>query len=115
MHEKDLYPAIEKFLTSNRNCLPEYVGTELALKRGEKNLRADVFGVANRDDKSVYLCEGKKGTKLRLFLNEPSNFWNAQIIANFLCQNIVNFDVPWHRGCLAFRRIIIHRMIPAFT
>ncbi|MBN2267117.1 MAG: hypothetical protein JW725_02130 [Candidatus Babeliaceae bacterium] len=53
MHEKDLYPAIEKFLTSNRNCLPEYVGTELALKIGKTNLRADVVGVLNQGEKTT--------------------------------------------------------------
>jgi len=30
-----------------KNCLPEYVGTELSLKGGEKSLRADVFDVSN--------------------------------------------------------------------
>ena len=67
MLEKDLYPAIEKFLTSNKNCLSEYIGTELALKRGERGLRADVFGVSNGDEKIVYLCEGKKELKPRSF------------------------------------------------
>lgn len=67
MYEKDLYPDIEKFLTRNKNCLPEYVGTELALKRGERSLRADVFGVSNGDEKIVHLCEGKKEMKHRSF------------------------------------------------
>jgi hypothetical protein len=43
MLEKDFYPSIEKILTRNKNCLPEYVGTELSLKSGETNLRAVVF------------------------------------------------------------------------
>ena len=60
MHEKGLYPAVEKFLKSQKNCLAEYVGTELSLKRGEKSLRADVFGVSNEGEKTIYSCEGKK-------------------------------------------------------
>ena len=60
MHEKDLYPAVEKFLKTQKNCLAECVGTELSLKRGETSLRADVFGVSNQDEKTIYLCEGKK-------------------------------------------------------
>jgi hypothetical protein len=38
--------AVEKFLKTQKNCLSEYVGTELALKRGKNSLRADVFGVS---------------------------------------------------------------------
>ncbi|MEA2032058.1 MAG: hypothetical protein U9N41_00555 [Euryarchaeota archaeon] len=41
MHEKDLYPAVQTFLKLQKNCLSEYVGTELSLKRGEKSLRAE--------------------------------------------------------------------------
>ncbi len=40
MHEKDLYPAVEKFLKAQKNCLSEYVGNELSLKRGKNSLRA---------------------------------------------------------------------------
>jgi len=63
MHEKELYPAVERFLKTKKNCLSEYVGTELSLKRGKASLRADVFGVSksNQDEKTIYLCEGKKG------------------------------------------------------
>jgi len=62
MHEKDLYPTVEKFLKHQKNCLSEYVGTELSLKRGKTSLRADVFGVlkSNEGEKIIYLCEGKK-------------------------------------------------------
>ena len=60
MSEKDLYPAVKKFLKTQKNCLSEYVGTELSLKRGKTNLRADVFEVSNQGEKSIYLCEGKK-------------------------------------------------------
>ena len=35
MHEKDLYPAVETFLKTQKNCIAEYVGTELSQKRGE--------------------------------------------------------------------------------
>ena len=34
MYEKNLYPAVEKFLKTQKNCLSEYVGSELSLKRG---------------------------------------------------------------------------------
>ena len=63
MHEKDRYSAVEKFLKTQKNCLAEYVGTELSLKRGKTSLRADVFGVSksNQDERIIYLCEGKKG------------------------------------------------------
>ncbi|MHC1593785.1 MAG: hypothetical protein ACXQT2_00510 [Methanotrichaceae archaeon] len=67
MHEKDLYPAVEQFLKTQKNCPSEYVGTELSLKRGDKSLRADVFGVSNKGEKTIYLCEGKKELKYRSF------------------------------------------------
>ena len=60
MHEKDLYPAVQTFLKHQKNCLSEYVGTELSLKRGEKSIRADVFGVSNEGEKTIHSCEGKK-------------------------------------------------------
>ena len=41
MHEKDLYPTVETFLKTKKNCLSEYVGTELSLKRGKTSLRAE--------------------------------------------------------------------------
>ena len=41
MHEKELYPTVEKFLKVKKNCISEYVGTELSLKRGETRLRAE--------------------------------------------------------------------------
>jgi len=46
MHKKELYPTVEQFLKTEKNCLPEYVGTELSLKRGKNSLRADVFDVS---------------------------------------------------------------------
>ena len=67
MHEKELYPLVETFLKSKKNCLSEYVGNELSLKRGKKSIRADVFGVSNQDGKTLYLCEGKKELKRRSF------------------------------------------------
>jgi len=30
MYEKELYPAVETFLKSKKNCLSEYVGNELS-------------------------------------------------------------------------------------
>jgi len=47
MHEKGLYPAVEHFLKHQKDCLAEYVKTELSLKRGKTRLRIDVFGVSN--------------------------------------------------------------------
>ncbi len=67
MYEKDLYPAVEDFLKTQKNCLAEYVGTELSLKRGKTSLRVDVFGVSNQDERIVYLCEGKRERKRRSF------------------------------------------------
>jgi len=67
MHEKDLYPAVENFLKTRKSCLSEYVGTELSIKRGKTRLRADVFGVSNQDEKTIYLCEGKRELKRRSF------------------------------------------------
>jgi len=46
MHEKYLYPAVEEFLKTKKNCLSEYVGSELSLKRCKTSLRADVFDVS---------------------------------------------------------------------
>ena len=37
MHEKELYPLVERFLKTQKNCLSEYVGSELSLKRGKNN------------------------------------------------------------------------------
>jgi hypothetical protein len=67
MYEKELYPAVQTFLKLQKNCLSEYVGTELSLKRGKTSLRADVFGVSNQDEQIIYLCEGKKELKRRSF------------------------------------------------
>ncbi|MGB7533106.1 MAG: hypothetical protein WA977_09065 [Halobacteriota archaeon] len=41
MYEKELYPAVEKFLKLQKNCLSEYVGNELSLKRGKNSLRVE--------------------------------------------------------------------------
>ena len=69
MHEKDLYPVVETFLKTQKNCLSEYVASELSLKRGKTSLRADMFGVSksNQCEKTIYLCEGKKELKRRSF------------------------------------------------
>jgi len=41
-----------------KNCIVEYFGTELTLKRGKTSLRADVFGVSNQAEKlSIYAKE----------------------------------------------------------
>jgi hypothetical protein len=64
MLEKDLYPAVEDFLKRQKNCIPEYVGTELSLKSGGK-LRVDVFGISDEGKKIIYLCEGKKDLSSR--------------------------------------------------
>ncbi|NQE06025.1 hypothetical protein C5S32_09160 [ANME-1 cluster archaeon GoMg1] len=41
VHEKYLYPAVETFLKTQKNCLSEYVGSELSLKRGRTSIRAE--------------------------------------------------------------------------
>jgi hypothetical protein len=51
---------VEKFLKIQKNCLSEYVGSELSLKSGKKSLEAGVFGVSNNGEKFTYLCEGKR-------------------------------------------------------
>ena len=53
MHEKELYPAVEEFLKTQKKCLSEYVGSELSLKRGKTSLRTDVFGVSNQDEQII--------------------------------------------------------------
>jgi len=52
-------------LKAQKNCIGEYVGTELSLKRGRASLRADVFEISksNQGEKTIYLCEGKKELK----------------------------------------------------
>nr|AAU84169.1 hypothetical protein GZ37D1_16 [uncultured archaeon GZfos37D1] len=55
-----MYPAVQNFLKTQKNCIAEYVGTELSLNRGENRLRVDVFRVPNGREKIIYLCEGKK-------------------------------------------------------
>ena len=57
MYEKELYPAAEKILKTKKNCLAEYVGTELSLKRGRNSLRAE--GVWSINKKSVNYSFGK--------------------------------------------------------
>ena len=60
---------VENFLMTKKNCLSEYVGTELSLKRGKTSLRADVFGISksNQGEQIINLCEGKKELKRRSF------------------------------------------------
>ena len=41
MYENELYPAVGKFLKTKKNCLLEYVGTELSIKRGKNSLRVE--------------------------------------------------------------------------
>jgi hypothetical protein len=50
MHEKGLYPAVQAFLKLQKNCLSEYVGTELSLKSGKTSRRADVFGISKSNE-----------------------------------------------------------------
>jgi len=38
MLEKELYPVVKKFLETQKNCLSEYVGSELSLKSGRSNI-----------------------------------------------------------------------------
>ena len=49
MYEKELYPAVKKFLKTRKSCLPEYAGTELSLKRGKMSIQAEgVWSVKSR-------------------------------------------------------------------
>ena len=78
MLEKDLYPTVENFLKPQKNCPVEYVGTELTLKRGKTSLRADVFGVSNDGEKTIYLCEIKMSAsksiiEISLLISFPVN------------------------------------------
>ena len=41
-------------MKTQKNCLAEYVGTELSLKRGKIRLRADVLDVRIDRDKELY-------------------------------------------------------------
>lgn len=47
---KGLVSSGRKILKTQKNCLSEYVGSELSLKRGKTRLRADVFGVSNQGE-----------------------------------------------------------------
>jgi hypothetical protein len=61
MREKELYPVVENFLKTQKNCLSEYVGTELSLKSGKTSLRADVLDVSKGKllySKEEWLQEG---------------------------------------------------------
>ncbi len=79
-----MYPAVEKFLNIKKNCLSEYVGTELSLKRGKTSLRADVFVVSNQDDPIIYLCEGKKELRHRNFGKVVGEVVELQNYADFV-------------------------------
>ncbi len=67
MHEKELYPEVETFLKTRKNCLSKYVGSDLSLKRGKTILKQKGFGVST------------------------SNFWISQIL------NPYKFSLPEHR------------------
>lgn len=84
MHEKDLYPTVEKFLKHQKNCPPEYVGTELSLKRERASLRVDVFGVSNEDEKTINLCDDKKELRHRNFGKVVGEAVELQNYADFV-------------------------------
>jgi len=53
MHEKELYPAAENFLKTQKNCLAEYVGTELydrQIKRVDAQIDRLVYDLYGRED-----------------------------------------------------------------
>lgn len=55
-----MYPLIKNFLVENKDCCQDYSGFELHIPNGKSKLRADVYGVTNGSDKSIFLCEGKR-------------------------------------------------------
>lgn len=53
-----MYPIIEKFLKEDKNCTKHYVGNELHMG-SDRRMRADVYGISNDEENSIYLLEGK--------------------------------------------------------
>lgn len=76
MREKDLYPAVEHFLKTKKNCLPEYIGTELSLKRGKTNHRMVIFWMityALQRRECERVAKIKNQERLRLLKNEEND------------------------------------------
>jgi len=69
MYEKELYPAVEKFLKFQKNCLSEYVGNELSLKRGKTSLRvervAEELGLVDKLKELKRRVEEERGNELK--------------------------------------------------
>ena len=69
MHEKDLYPSVEKFLKTKKNCLSEYVGSELSLKRGKTRLRvervAEELGLVDKLKELRRRVKEERGKKIK--------------------------------------------------
>lgn len=73
MHEINLYPAIEKFLTSNKKCSLEYVGTELSQRKKDETffLRRTPLPHQNgnacnsKDSRGLRMMHAPNGLRLR--------------------------------------------------
>ena len=69
MYEKKLYPAVKKFLKRQKNCLSEYVGTELSLKRGKTSLRveriAEELGLVDKLKELRRRVEEERGNEIK--------------------------------------------------
>lgn len=53
-----MYPIIEEFLKKDKNCIKSYVGNELHMG-SDRKMRADVYGISDENENSIYLLEGK--------------------------------------------------------
>lgn len=53
-----MYPIIEEFLKKDKNCIKSYVGNEIHMG-SDRKMRADVYGISDDKEKSIYLLEGK--------------------------------------------------------
>ncbi len=80
--EKDLYPIIKNYLEEKKECYPKYTDFELSLKRGYQRLRADVFGV--NKEREIFLCEGKRELKNRVFGKAISEVVELLKYANYV-------------------------------
>jgi len=57
---------VVEILEAQKNCLSEYVGSELFLKRGKTHLRAAMFGVSNKGEKPSIYVKAKGPILLKL-------------------------------------------------
>lgn len=64
-----MYPIIEEFLKEDKNCIKDYVGTELHMG-SDRKMRADVYGISNDEENSIYLLEGKLKLERRIHFSK---------------------------------------------